>query len=173
VQASQPTLTITSVKGTFGKPLTLTTGGGAGTGVVTFALGTGGTAQGCTLSGTTLTVTKWGTCVVTATKAADVNYLVASSAATNVVFPAPYRLVKVHGVARTGRTVNVAITGTGFYGRPTITSNGAGTTALVIKDHGNWMLVRVTVQAGTRRGVHTFTVTLRNGLSHRINYIQR
>ena len=58
----------------------LATTGGSGGGAVTFALTDAGTA-GCSVSGTTLSYATAGTCTVTATKATDANYLVASSAA--------------------------------------------------------------------------------------------
>ena len=58
----------------------LATTGGSGGGVVTFALTDAGTA-GCSISGTSLSYATAGTCTVTATKATDANYLVASSAA--------------------------------------------------------------------------------------------
>ena len=54
---------------------TITTSGGSGSGVVTYGLVSGP----CTLSGATLTGTGAGTCVVTATKAADSTYAAATS----------------------------------------------------------------------------------------------
>ena len=71
-----------------GTPLTLTTSGGSGSGAVTYALDAGGTASGCDIDTVawTLSTTTAGTCVVTATKAADANYNVTSSAATPVTF---------------------------------------------------------------------------------------
>ena len=47
-----------------------------------------GTATGCAIGGSTLTATSSGTCLVTATKAADVGYLAVSSLATTVTFKA-------------------------------------------------------------------------------------
>jgi len=45
-----------------------------------------------------------------------------------------------------------------FYGKPTITSNEAGTRAVVTHDSGKLLTVRVTVRAGSRKGKHTFTI---------------
>jgi hypothetical protein len=60
----------------------LSTTGGSGTGSVTYAVTTAGTA-GCSITGTTLSYTTAGTCGVTATKATDSNYnSVSSSEAT-------------------------------------------------------------------------------------------
>ncbi|MGA9077488.1 MAG: carboxypeptidase regulatory-like domain-containing protein [Acidimicrobiales bacterium] len=90
ISADQATLTVTSTSGTWGTPLTLTTSGGSGSGAVTYALDAGGTASGCDIDTVawTLSATSAGTCVVTATKAADANYNVTSSAATPVTFVA-------------------------------------------------------------------------------------
>ena len=166
------TLTVTPLSSTVGKAVTLSTTGGSSTGAVTYSV-TNGTARGCTVSGTSLKVASAGTCIVTATKAADTNFSAVSSAAVTVSFIQPYQVYGVHGVALTGRTVNVAMTGVGFFGRPTIRSSAPGTSTLVLKDHGNWMLVRVTVSRFTARGEHTFTVILPNGKAARVNYYQR
>jgi hypothetical protein len=86
-QAAQAALTITSTTGSYGTALTLTTSGGSGTGAVTYSV-TNGTATGCSVSGASLTATASGTCVVTATKAADTNYTAISSSATTVTLTA-------------------------------------------------------------------------------------
>jgi hypothetical protein len=59
---------------------TLSTTGGSGTGAVSYTLVSGP----CTLSGATLTGTGVGSCVVTATKAADSNYASATSSPVTV-----------------------------------------------------------------------------------------
>ncbi|CAM8645421.1 beta strand repeat-containing protein [Candidatus Planktophila dulcis] len=73
-------LVISSVTGTFGTSLSLTTTGGNGSGSNTFVVDSGP----CTVSGSTLNSSGVGTCMVTATKAADTNYLVASSTSTSI-----------------------------------------------------------------------------------------
>ena len=85
IPTPQETLTVTSVNGTIGTPLTLTTSGGSGNGLVTFAV-TNGTASGCFESGGVLTVSSVGTCLVVATKAGDATYEEASSESTTVTF---------------------------------------------------------------------------------------
>lgn len=82
---NQSVLTISSTSGTFGSNLTLTSSGGSGTGTVTFVAITG-TASSCSVSGSTLTAGSAGTCLVTATKASDTNYLSSSSSQTTVTF---------------------------------------------------------------------------------------
>jgi hypothetical protein len=87
-----------------------------------------------------------------------------------VVPPVVFRVTAVHGTAVAGHTVTVTISGTGFYGAPRITSNVAGTRAIVTRDSGTLLTVRVTTRAGTPRGVGTFTVTLANGKSAKVHY---
>ena len=62
----------------YGNTLKLTTTGGSGTGSVSYTV----TSGNCSIVNTdSLTATTTGTCQVTATKAADTNYLVANSSA--------------------------------------------------------------------------------------------
>ena len=72
------------------QPLSITTSGGSGTGAITFAIATGGSASGCTLSGRTatetITATTAGTCLIQASKAADSNYTLATSATSTFTF---------------------------------------------------------------------------------------
>jgi outer membrane protein OmpA-like peptidoglycan-associated protein len=86
-RAAQSTLSVTSILGTYGTPVTLASSGGAGSGGVTFALTSAGSA-GCSLTGggSTLTAATAGTCSVTATKAQDDDYLAATSAPATVTF---------------------------------------------------------------------------------------
>ena len=81
---------------------------------------------------------------------------------------------RVIGAAWTGRTVVVTIVGTGFFGQPRIiSSTGRATTAVVTRDTGKALSVRVTVKAGTPRGIHVFKIIFANGLSTRVKYNQR
>ncbi len=83
--ASQVPLTVTSISGTYGTPLTLATMGGSGTGAVSYTVAPG-TASGCAVSSGQLTSSSAGTCLVTATKAGDANYSAIPSAPTTVTF---------------------------------------------------------------------------------------
>ena len=88
-KASQSTLRITSSLAPFSgssSSIQLTTSGGTDTGTVTYTLVSGGMAQGCAIVGSTLSVTREGTCLVYATKAATQNYLVTSSDTTTINF---------------------------------------------------------------------------------------
>ena len=84
-RADQAALAVTSTSGTFGTGLALTTSGGSGTGDVSYAV-VDGTASGCSVSGGLLSASSAGTCLVTATKAADSEYNAASSQRTTVSF---------------------------------------------------------------------------------------
>jgi hypothetical protein len=88
-KGTQATIILTSTSATYNGTaytVTLTTSGGSGTGAVSYAA-TNGSASGCTIIGAlTLTASTAGTCTVTATRAADANYLTASSAPTTVTF---------------------------------------------------------------------------------------
>ncbi|HUZ42461.1 MAG TPA: hypothetical protein VMU68_13845 [Acidimicrobiales bacterium] len=100
------------------------------------------------------------------------NY-VAGSLVISAQSKVPLRARRVVGGAWTGRTVNVIIIGTGFFGRPRIISNmGRRTTARVIHDTGKRLTVRVSVRPGTPRGIHVFRITLANGKSCNVHYSQ-
>jgi hypothetical protein len=172
---TQAAITLTSISGIVGRTLTLTSQGGSGTGGLSYAVTSVGTA-GCSISGTALSATSAGSCTVTVTKAADANYAVAHSPATTVTFThvvvrAVLHAAHVYGAVWVGRTVTVTISGTGFYGQPRITSNEVGTRAVVSRDTGKLLTVRVTVRAGSRTGWHTFTIRLANGKSCKVNYL--
>ncbi|MGC2176206.1 MAG: hypothetical protein WA614_12185 [Acidimicrobiales bacterium] len=78
----------------------------------------------------------------------------------------------VHGVVVAGRTVTIAIDGTGFAGQPRVTSH-AGTSAVVLRDTGTVLIVRVKSAARSRNGTFTFTITLADGDTCQVRYIQR
>ena len=85
-KANQSSLTITTITSKYGTPLRLVTSGGSGTGALSFAIASAGTASGCAINNETLTVTSFGTCNVTATKALDTNYFVKNSDTTTITF---------------------------------------------------------------------------------------
>ncbi|MBD8526691.1 fibrinogen-like YCDxxxxGGGW domain-containing protein [Pseudomarimonas arenosa] len=78
-KASQATLTASATPASIkiGEDSELSTSGGSGSGAVTFAVTAGSTF--CSISDTTLSGTDVGTCTVTASKAADDNYLAATA----------------------------------------------------------------------------------------------
>ena len=175
-QLSQATLYLFTTGGSYGRNMTLTSAGGSGTGAVSYAVTTIGTA-GCSINGATLSATRVGTCTVTVTKASDATYKVATSAATTVTIAAHYpkkpKATRMGSAVLTGRTVLTTIIGSGFYGHPRVMSNSFGTKVGVTRDSGRVLSIRVTVKSGTRRGVHTFTVVFAHGERTTVRYNQR
>jgi hypothetical protein len=171
-RVAQSALVITTRSGTVGHTLALGTSGGSGTGAVTFTV-TNGTATGCAISGSSLSATKAGTCLVTATKAADTNYSAVSSLATAVTFKVVLKAIKVTSAVWTAKSVVTTILGSGFYGQPRVTSNVGGTRVGVLHDNGTRLTIRVTVAKNTPRGVHTFTIRFAHGERITVRYNQR
>ena len=99
-------------------------------------------------------------------RARRVRYLVTAA-------PVKLRASGVNGFAIVGRTVNVTIEGAGFYGKPIVRSNEAGTRAVAVHDRGNELVVRVQTRGGSPRGWHTFTIVLSNGHLCRVRYSVR
>jgi hypothetical protein len=60
--------------------------GGSDIGAVTYSIASGGSASGCSISGSQLSVNSAGTCNLVATKAATSNYLIAYSDTATVTF---------------------------------------------------------------------------------------
>ena len=113
-KATQAPLQVTSLAGTFGVGLTLTSSGGSGSGAVSYSAVSGA----CAVSGTTVNATAAGsTCIVRATKDSDTNYQAVSSVDTALSFAK-------------GSQSALAITSiTATYGEPLTltTSGGSGT----------------------------------------------
>jgi|GEM_PF-1153784 len=84
--STQTPVVLSSTNGTYGTDITLDISGGSGSGAVTYAVTTTGTAGCSIISGTKLRATSPGTCTVTATKAASGVYSADSSTATTVTF---------------------------------------------------------------------------------------
>jgi hypothetical protein len=97
----------------------------------------------------------------------------AGSLVISAVSKVPLRATSVVGGAWTGRSAIVTIVGSGFFGQPRIiSSTGGDTRARVTHDTGKRLTVRVTVRAGTPRGIHVFRITLGNGKSVNVRYSQ-
>jgi hypothetical protein len=79
------TLVITTVSGTVGTPVTLSTSGDPNGGALSYSV-RDGTATGCAISGSALSAKSAGTCLVTATKLANGTNPAVSSSATSVLF---------------------------------------------------------------------------------------
>ena len=127
--STQTPVVLTSISGAYGTDLTLDISGGSGSGAVTYAVITTGTA-GCSIfSGTTLRATSPGTCTVTATKAASGIYSADSSTTTTVTFSKKTQtalaVTTTSGDAITGITVAT----TGGSGTGAVTSSVTSGTA--------------------------------------------
>jgi hypothetical protein len=83
-ESKQSTLSVsnTTLTGTVGTAIALTTSGGSGTGAVTFTV----TGTACSVSGTSLNATAAATCIVRAKKAASANWKETTSAAKTFTF---------------------------------------------------------------------------------------
>jgi hypothetical protein len=155
------------------------TGTGFLTGAVVTATSDGTCAAATVVSATSITVS----CTLGAASATAVSLVVTNldggSATSAVVLPAatavkkpapkPFHASSVSGKAVVGETVNLVIVGTGFHGQPKITSNAPGTKAVVSRDTGTRLVVRVTTSAAAHPGEHTFTLT-QSGKSVKVNY---
>lgn len=172
----QATLSITETAGIAGRPLTLATSGGSGSGAVSYVVTDGGTA-GCTVNGDVLSARQPGTCTVTATKSGDASYATATSAAATVTFVAapvrPPRALRLSAPVVTGRRTVVTIIGEYFYGRPSITSSAPGTSVRVLGDTGHGLLVAVFVSARSPRGTHLLHLKFAHGQVTVVRYFQR
>jgi hypothetical protein len=122
-KANQSNLYLGSTYAVVGTNLSLYTFGGSGTGTYSYILDSG---SGCTLNSSTLSRSTVGTCLVTATKIADGNYLATSSVSTAVnfyvyvapVLPAPIVTPSpIIQITKPGPTVQVSTNAA-----PTITS---------------------------------------------------
>jgi hypothetical protein len=125
--ASQ-SITVTSTSGTsFETGLTLTAGGYAGAGAITFTV-TNGTATGCSITTGVLTAGGAGTCDVTAHIAGDANYSAAQSSATLVALGLAAQTITVTTTSGTFNTPLV-LASDGYTGSGVITYNAVDGTA--------------------------------------------
>ncbi|MGC2486786.1 MAG: hypothetical protein WA359_11155 [Acidimicrobiales bacterium] len=167
---SQGAIAIVATTMSYGHPLSLATSGGSGTGAVSYAVTSAGTAD-CQVQGNVLTSAKAGTCVVVATKAADGTYAQATSLATTitVVAPAP-KATRIDRSLWAGRTMNAVVVGSGFYGRPLVVSSLVGTSAVVIHDNGRALTLHVIVTRGSHPGMYRFTIVFAHGQRVSVRY---
>jgi hypothetical protein len=170
---TQGSVVITTTSTGYGRPLVLSSTGGSGSGAVSYAVTSAGTAN-CSISGVTLTSTRAGTCVVVATKAADGTYAAATSLATTItIAPRAPTATRVSTVLWSGRTMSAKIIGSGFYGRPLVVSDLVGTSAVVTRDNGRVLTIRVIVAKGSRSGHYRFTIVFAHGQRTSLRYTLR
>jgi hypothetical protein len=171
--------TITSVTPPTGKAASTSTFTVVGTGFQTGAVASLSPANG-TCSTTVVSATSITAACTLGSPGATPTYLVVTNAnggsatSTTAVLPATatvagFHITGAHGSAKSGKTSTLTISGTGFYGQPKITSTAAGTRVGVSGDTGKLLTIHVTTKKGVA-GEHTFTVTLANGKSAKVNY---
>jgi hypothetical protein len=176
IQASP---TITSVTPPTGKAASTSTFTVVGTGFQTGAVASltpgNGTCSTTVTSSTSITATcTLGSPGVTPTYLVVTNPNGGAATSTTAVLPATatvaaFHITGEHGSAVSGKTSTLTISGTGFYGQPKITSTAGGTRVGVLHDTGKVLTIHVTTKKGVA-GEHTFTVTLANGHSAKVNY---
>jgi hypothetical protein len=157
------------------------TGTGFATGALVTATSDGTCAAATVASATSITVS----CTLGAPQATAVSLVVTNldggSATSAVVLPAatppvkkpapkPFHVSGVSGRAVVGETVNLVIAGTGFHGQPKIKSSAPGTKAVVSRDTGTRLVIRVTTSAATAPGTKVFTIT-QSGKVAKIHYV--
>lgn len=142
-------------------------------GTVTFTQGAGAPAVVVSPSGfvSTSGLLKPGTYTASGTTADAVGDAGTFTFTVTVTAP-PTMATQVVGHAVAGQTVTLQILGLSFVGRPTVRSH-AGTTAIVTRDTGSALTVRVAVAPKSRNGIFTFTITFANGAVSRLRYVQR
>jgi len=141
-KSPQTTLSISNstLTNTAGNAVTLTTTGGSGSGAVSFAV----TGTSCTLTNATLGATAATTCVVTATKASDISFAQAVSAAVSFNFMGAQATLSISNSALTN-PVGTSVTLT--------TAGGSGTGAIT------YALSTANPSCSIRRGAITATVS--------------
>ncbi|MGA7521091.1 MAG: MBG domain-containing protein [Acidobacteriaceae bacterium] len=154
--AAQGTLTVNATSpAVYNSTQTLTTTGGNGTGAVTYSVG-GSTA--CSVTGATLTITSGtGTCSVTATKAADNNYSLVTSAPATVTVTGATLTITVNAASRLYGAANPTFTGTivGLQNGDTVTP-AYSTTATVTSPVGPYPITATI--SGPKAANYTLTV---------------
>ena len=126
-------LNVSSKSAPYSQALTMTAGGGTGSGTTTYAILAGGTASGCALANTsasnTLTATSAGTCFIQASKAADSNYNVAVSAPQTFTFVTSDQTVALSVTSTSaiyGTDLNLTSSGGSGSGTVTFATSTAG-----------------------------------------------
>ena len=160
----QSALSVTSTSTIFNTPLTLTTSGGSGTGAVTFQVTNGASTTGCSVNGGVLTSSSAGTCLVTATKAADSIYSAIYSVQTAVTVEKASRTISFSGATTYllayGATQTVTATPSAGSGDGTVSYSASGTGCTVDPSTG---VIRVTT--------YTASCTVSASISAGTNYL--
>jgi hypothetical protein len=90
---------------------------------------------------------------------------------TTTTLPPPPVALRVIGHAVAGQSKSLVIVGSGFFGRPSITSH-KGTIVLVTSDTGNRLYVIAVVRSHSRKGVFNFLLRFSTGQVCKVRYNQ-
>ena len=151
---------------------TLSTTGGSGTGAITFSVGA---STGCSVAGSTLSVIDISLpCAVTATKAADSNYNVATSPAVTVTLTA--KELTITGVTASNKVYDgnttATLTGTaalsGVVGSDVVTLDGTPAATFVTATVANGKPVTVSGYTISGADAGNYTLTQPTGLTANI-----
>jgi hypothetical protein len=137
------------------------TSGGSGTGAVSYAVGAGGTASGCAVSGSTLSATSAGSCLVTATKASDGQFASATSEPATITFTKASRTLSFSGPASVTREYGAEES---FVATPSAGENDGTLTYTVSDGCVVTNTTTISVRASTESCVVTATIS--EGINH-------
>jgi len=121
-QAPQAAVSLSSLSAPYNpsnKSVTLTGSGGSGTGAYSYALNSGNTTVGCSVSGSVLTYVTAGTCIVDVTKAASTNYLAQSNTVS-------------FSIGLASQSINFAALSARNYASDTFTASATSTSGLTV-----------------------------------------
>ncbi len=163
-KANQSPLSITGpTSGSLNQQLPITTTGGSGTGSLSFSAGA---STACAIVGSQVKITaSSGTCSLTATKAADGNYNLATSAPFSVSITVTVSLavtsVVPNSVGRGATSWPVVVNGSGFGAGAALSASGTGVSfASVTVLNANQISANVTVTTGASLTARNVTVTM-------------
>ena len=161
---AQSSLVITATKGIVQRPLRLHATGGSGTGALSFALVSAGSAH-CVLSGDQLVAHHAGTCSVTASKSSSAGYLAGTAATTIIQFagaPEP-RVERIVEEAVGRKVAIIRVFGMYFYGQPRVIGGPPNMRVSVMSDRGIVLVLRVSTAATARPGTVRVTLLFAHG----------
>ena len=165
----QASLTVSSARGTVGKPVALSSKGGSGKGAVIFDA-VNGTATGCTIEHAStfmLTSSSAGTCLVVARKSGDETHRASSSSRVAIRFALPKVGAKpavdaVTSHVNGGKTSSMVLTGTGLKGG-TVSTTTKGVVIRVVKSTPTSITLSLKVSKLVRSGMYHLTVANKSG----------
>jgi hypothetical protein len=159
---SQATLSVSQSTVAYKNDLALTTSGGSGSGSVSFVRVSGP----CTVSGSTLTPTGAGTCVVNATKAGDATYDAVTSANKSISITA--QTLTLSGISIANKTYN-GNTSASIVGYPTLVGLLLGDTVTLSSGSAAATFANATVGANKAVTVSGYSISGGNSAGYTLS----